>query len=417
MDYKKSADGMMRLVKKVVDEIGPRLPGSDEERAAAKLISSEYEKNIGLKTVSEPFKVAPLSTIGFIPYLGYIAICGFLLFFIMPIFATIAASIVLIYAFTMVFVYTDIFKFLWSKKDSENFYTVQEARSGKSDFTIILGAHYDSSWHWILQYNNPKTFLPKLALGIVAVLMLFVTGIVLTATGNNVPIWTAIANYSANPWSATQWTMLILPLLLSPGLVFLTLFLSHDKSIASPGAMDNLSGIALNMEIAKHFNANPEELPDNCRLVAMAFGCEEAGLKGSMAFVKKHKTDGLLNNAYFINTDAVSDGEYFEVVTGDLMQLTNFDPEMIKLGYECLQETGVVKKTGKIINPIGGCDSTPFAKAGVPTVTIAAQNPVPSTYYHTKDDRPERLSTEVFAQGLEVIYRFVKKICDKETSK
>lgn len=417
MDYKKSAEGMMNLVTKVVDEIGPRLPASEEERAAAKLIRGEYEKNIGIKTVSEPFKVAPNSTIGFIPYLGYTALAGFILFWIMPLLGAIAAGLVLIYSFTMVFVYTDIFKFLWPKKDSENFYTVQEAKSGKADFTIILSAHYDSSWHWTLQYNNPKTMLPKLAMGILAVLVLLIAGIVLPATGRNIAIWTAAANYSVSAWSVSEWVFRALLLVLSPGFVFLTLFLSPDKSLASPGAMDNLSGIAQNMMIAKHYAENPDELPDNCRLIALAFGCEEAGLKGSMAFVKQHKNDGLLDNAYVINIDSVSDGDYFEVVMGDIMQLTRFDQGMIDMGYESLKEAGLIRKTGKIYNPIGGCDSTPFAKIGVPTVTIAAQNPVPTTYYHTKDDKPGRLSKEVFAEGIKASHILIKKICDKEAAK
>ncbi len=417
MDYKKSADGMMNLVTKVVDEIGPRLPASDEERAAAKLIRAEYEKNIGLKTVSEPFKVAPNSTIGFIPYLGYTALAGFILFWIMPLLGAIAAALVLIYAFTMVFVYTDIFKFLWPKKDSENFYTVQEPKSGKADYTIILSAHYDSSWHWTLQYSNPKTMLPKLIVGIVAVLVLLAAGIALPAMGKNIAIWTAAAAYSAQAWSAGEWVLRVLLLVLSPGFVFLILFLSPDKSLASPGAMDNLSGIAQNMMIAKYYAENPGELPDNCRLIALAFGCEEAGLKGSMAFVKEHKNDGLLDNAYVINIDSVSDADYFEVVMGDIMQLTRFDQGMIDLAYDSLKEAGVIRKTGKIYNPIGGCDSTPFAKIGVPTVTIAAQNPVPTTYYHTKDDKPGRLSKDVFAEGLKASHILIKKICDKEAAK
>jgi hypothetical protein len=348
--------------------------------------------------------------------LGWTGVLATLLFYVTPILGIVLCLAVLLYAFTMVFVYTDLFAFLWPKKISENVYSVQEPKDGAPKFTIILGAHYDSSWHWTTQYKNPKTFLPKLGLGLLSFFVLLAASITLTAKGDIRPIWTAAIEYSAAPWSATRWAMVILPAVVAPCYAFIIRFLSHNKKLASPGAMDNLSGIALNLELAEHYAKNPEELK-GARLITVAFGCEEAGLKGSMAFVKKHLGEDILKNAYFINIDSVSDADYFEAVGGDLMQMTRFDPELIEMTYQSIKETGVLKSKGKIINPVGGCDSTPFAKAGIPTVTIAAQNPVPTNYYHTKDDKPERLSTEVFANGLEIVKRVIEKIVQKETGK
>lgn len=417
-NFRKSADDMMTFIKKVEKEIGPRLPGSDEERAAAKLIKEEYEKNIGLKPVSEPFKVAPESGIGAIPYLGICALFNLILFFIYPLIGSIFGLLLLFYVAVMVGYYTNIFDFLWKKKDSENFYTVQEPLSGKIDYTIILGAHYDSSWNWNLAKKNPKTFIPKIVWGVAGLIGTIVGGFILTFSSGGkfaAPLWVNISNYAS--FGFWQWLSILFPIACIPGLYYLTQFLSHDKTIASPGCMDNLTGIGLNQEIAKHFNANPEDLPENCRLITTAFGCEESGLRGSFAFVKKHKNDGLLKNAYCINVDSISDEDYFEVVTADPIQFCKFDKELGDMLYDSLKELNLIKKTGKIVNPIGGCDATPLTRAGVPSITFAAQNPIATNYYHTSNDKSDRLKPETFAGGIEAVYMLIKKIGKKEADK
>lgn len=417
-DFKESAARMMTFIKKVETEVGPRLPGSPELAKSAELIKKEYESNIGLKPVTEPFKVAPMAGVGGVFYIGVAALINFVLFFLYPLAGAIGGILVLLYAVTTVFIYTNLFDALWPKKEVENFYTVQEPRSGKTDFTIILGAHYDSSWHWTLQYKKPKTFIPKIIWGVVGVIGCVVAGFILTfGKGGEfaAPIWENATRYAE--FGFFQWLAYIFPIVCLPGIFFLTQFLTHDKSKASPGAMDNLTGIALNMEIAKYYNEHPEELPEGCRLVATAFTCEESGLKGSFAFVKQHKNDDMLKNAYALNIDSISDYDYFEVVTGDPLQFAKYDPEMIDMLYGCLEEVGCIRKTGKIVNPIGGNDATPLHRAGVKAVTFAAQNPVPTSYYHTCNDKSDRLREDVFAEGLEVVHKMIGKICAKESAK
>ena len=47
-DFKAASESMMDFIKKVETEVGPRLPGSEEERRGAALIKEEYEKNMNL---------------------------------------------------------------------------------------------------------------------------------------------------------------------------------------------------------------------------------------------------------------------------------------------------------------------------------------------------------------------------------
>lgn len=415
-DFKAAANRMMAFIKKVETEVGPRLPGSDEERAAAALIKDEYEKNIGIKPVSEPFKVAPESGIGSIPYIGIGGLVALIAFMIYPVIGSVIAILCLLYFSLMGGYYTQIFDFLWKKHDTENFYTVQEPSSGKVDYTIILSAHYDSSWNWNLAKKNPKTFIPKIVYGVVGILSVLAFGFVLQFIDNGeyaAPLWTNAAEVIEWPWYI--YLAYILPIVCIPGIYFLTQFLSHDKAVASPGCMDNLTGIGLNQEIAKYFNENPDDLPANCRLICAGMACEESGLRGSRAFVKRHKDDDMLKNCYQINVDSISDEDYFEVIQGDAVQMCKFDKELGDMLYDSLKELDLVKKTGRIWNPVGGCDSTPFCRAGVKTITFAAQNPIATDYYHTSNDKSDRLKTSVFEGGINAVYLTIKKIGEKES--
>jgi Zn-dependent M28 family amino/carboxypeptidase len=132
--------------------------------------------------------------------------------------------------------------------------------------------------------------------------------------------------------------------------------------------------------------------------------------------VRKHKGEEILKNCYNINLDSIADEDYFEVVRGDAWQGTKFDPELIKMFEESMKEAGI-EKPGNIVNPVGGCDSTPFHKAGVRTVTFAAQDPVMTNYYHTFYDTPDRFSVETVGTGLDVVLRVIDKIAAVEDGK
>ena len=184
-----------------------------------------------------------------------------------------------------------------------------------------------------------------------------------------------------------------------------------DEETASRGAMDNATGCALSYAVIKYFKENPDKMPKNCRIVDCNCGSEEAGLRGSMAFVREHKNDDLTKNAWNINIDSVADKEYFEVVIQDDWQMCRFDTDLEKMFKETFNEMGIESKTnGCIHNPVGGCDSTPMTRAGIKSVTFAAQNPMLTYYYHTWHDKTDRFEMETVGDGFEVVLSVIDKI-------
>ncbi|MBQ6543736.1 MAG: M28 family peptidase, partial [Clostridia bacterium] len=205
--------------------------------------------------------------------------------------------------------------------------------------------------------------------------------------------------------------MIIIPFITALGSWFIIAWNDPDEDNASRGAMDNATGIALSYEVIKYFKENPDKMPKNCRIVDCNCGSEEVGLRGSMAFAKEHKNDDLTQNAWNINIDSVADKDYFEVVIKDDWQMCRFDKDLEKMFKDTFEELGIVSKTGGCIhNPVGGCDSTPMTRAGIKSVTFAAQNPMLTYYYHTFRDMPDRFEPETVGLGFEVVLGVIEKI-------
>lgn len=405
-DFAAAKDYVFNFIKSIIDKHGPRLPGSEEEQAASYDIEKEMEEATGKKVVREPFKVAPVASIGAIPIMGLLGFVFLAFYYVNPIISLVLTLLGFAYAVIQIFMYKGWFDKLWKQHDSQNLYSVIDG-GGKIDYTIVYSGHTDTSWNWNHSVKNPQFLILKIVYFILGILSVIVFSIIKIAMGYGEDFFGVGINGLGN---------IILtfgPLLFVPGLYYGATFLSWDKKIASPGAMDNLTGVGAALFMGKYYKEHPERLPKNCRIIVAALGSEEAGLKGSFAFTKKHKDDKeLLINPIVLNIDSLSDYDHFGVISGDVWQMTNFHPELIKIATDVFKSLDL--KTQAFKNPVGGCDSTPFCRLGIPTVTLCAQNPVPTTYYHTKNDHYSRLDTRSLEKGLEGLVLITEEIQKRE---
>lgn len=399
---KQGAKTIFDFVKWIIDTHGPRLPGSDEERAAQKDIAEYMEKETGVKPVVEPFKFAPRASIGAIPYLGYSAAVALVLYYIHPIPALVVSLCTLIFAVVQVFLYKGWFDCFFKQEISNNTYSVIDGK-GKIDHTIVFSGHTDSSWLWQMAVKNPKTMILRTIYGVV--------GVVAIAVGS---LWRLLVGLNSvkpveNVPTPLYIFLLAAPLVFIPGIYSLCIYLSHDKKKASPGAMDNLTGVGASIYMGKYFKENPDKLPDNCRIIVAALGAEEAGLKGSLAFMKAHAGDkDLLIDPYFVNLDSLRDYDHFNAVKGDSWQFTKFDKDLQDMFIKAFKNAGVEPHI--IVNPVGGCDSTPICKKGYKTITFAAQNPIATDYYHTYKDVYEDLNMNTLEKSVDVLLDVTEQI-------
>jgi hypothetical protein len=391
-----SPDAEMAFIRDVIKKIGPRLPGSAEERRAAELLKDDLSHETGSLAILEEFSCATKASIGFIPMLGYL-----LLFVVVPLSFVIPLIIGLLIGFFLIFALIQIFRYLawfdvfFPKSRSQNVLSVVEPRSGNVRATIVVCAHVDSSWHSPIIFKTPRQARPKLIYGVVSAA---VYGLILLIRGMMSP------SIVATGWD--WWNLVVIPFV--PGFYFVSQYITWKKTDGSPGAMDDLGGIAITRWLASYFREHPDLMPADCRFVYVLYGCEEAGLKGSHAFVEKHKGDLLAGNCSVILVDGVSDFDYFHVVKGDAWLGTNYDPGLVAMADAVMASLNI--KHDIIKNPEGSTDCASFSRAGIKAVALAAQDPGPASNYHTKGDVPERMDTRVVVLMKKILLDLVRRI-------
>lgn len=417
------------IVTYAAKKIGSRLPGSEGEKKYADYMGDKLRK-IGIEPKQEEFAVSPRSSIGGIPYAGWAGvILSALVYLALQITSVwfgmaLGGIVVVAWLVLSVFLYKTWFDMFFKQEISQNTYGELLPEDGKYDYTIILSGHTDTSWTWrhsehAYKYKD-KPLIGMLAtygkVGFGAICVFFLIGVSIAMsviyTGAYLGADWALncVNYSLS-FYYFRIAMHFIPIITAIGSMFVVMWADPNPRNASRGAMDNATGCALSYAVTKYFKENPDKMPKNCRIVDFNCGSEEAGLRGSMAFAAEHKNDDLTKNAWNINIDSVADKEYFEVVIKDDWQFTRFDKDLEQMFKDTFNELGIESKTnGCIHNPVGGCDSTPLTKAGVKSVTFAAQNPVLTYYYHTWRDMPERFEMETVGDGFDVVLGVIDKI-------
>lgn len=428
-ENRRYAEEAFEIVEHAAKKIGSRLPGSDGEKEYAAYMGDKL-RSIGIEPVREEFAVSPRASIGGIPYAGYLGlIMSALVYVALHLSAVwygmaLASVVCWVWLILSVFLYKTWFDMFFKQEISQNTYGELLPPDGKYDYTIILSGHTDTSWCWRHSAHASKFKKTKPAMGLVAtfakvgfgvICFLFLTAvsIAMTVISSGVYFGEVWALKIANSASFANFlfAMHFLPVVTAIGCMFVVMWADPNPRNASRGAMDNATGCALSFAVTKYFHDHPEKMPKNCRIIDFNCGSEEAGLRGSIAFTREHKGEPILENTWNINIDSVADKDFFEVVIKDDWQFCRFDTDLKKMFKDTFNELGIVSKTnGCIHNPVGGCDSTPMTKAGMKSVTFAAQDPTLTYYYHTWHDVPERFELETVGDGFDVILGVIDKI-------
>ena len=428
-ENRRYAEEAFEIVEHAAKKIGSRLPGSDGEKEYAAYMGDKL-RSIGIEPVREEFAVSPRASIGGIPYAGYLGlIMSALVYVALHLSAVwygmaLASVVCWVWLILSVFLYKTWFDMFFKQEISQNTYGELLPPDGKYDYTIILSGHTDTSWCWrhsahASKFNKTKPAMglvatfAKVGFGVICFLFLTAVSIAMTVISSGVYFGEVWALKIANSASFANFlfAMHFLPVVTAIGCMFVVMWADPNPRNASRGAMDNATGCALSFAVTKYFHDHPEKMPKNCRIIDFNCGSEEAGLRGSIAFTREHKGEPILENTWNINIDSVADKDFFEVVIKDDWQFCRFDTDLEKMFKDTFNELGIVSKTnGCIHNPVGGCDSTPMTKAGMKSVTFAAQDPTLTYYYHTWHDVPERFELETVGDGFDVILGVIDKI-------
>ena len=250
--------------------------------------------------------------------------------------------------------------------------------------TIIIAGHMDSvkEFKWWYKFKQTGAALSVIAgfqitlLGIYALLSLFITATWFTY------IW---------------WIFLIL----SP--ILIVFYDMHGKEVVD-GASDNLTGVAMAVEMAKVFSINKLK---NTRIRLISFGSEEAALRGSTAYAQQHKQQLLQENAFLFNLDCIKDIEHLTIATSETNTLVNYNKNHVKLVEDAFKATQVAYK--KLALHVGATDGTSFHIAGLPVVSVIGMDSEKlDPCYHTRLDTVDCINPLALDAMKKVLINFIE---------
>lgn len=158
--------------------------------------------------------------------------------------------------------------------------------------------------------------------------------------------------------------------------------LKEDRGKIHPGADDNASGVAVLLELARHFASSP---PPDRSIIFAAFTGEEAGRLGSRHFAAGDVPFRIRDCIGMINLDTV----------GRLgnRKLLAIGAESAKEWVHILRGAGYVAgvETEAVSQQLDSSDQVSFSEAGVPAIQLFTG---PHADYHRPSDTPDKVDPD-----------------------
>lgn len=388
----------VRGIKKICKDVGPRPAGSEQEHEAQKLMAAELDGACD-KVEIEPFDVHPGAFLGWILTDGIMMIAAIVLFFFgMSAIALALCALSLIFAIVEFLLYKKLLDPFFPKKTSHNVVAVRKPK-GEVRRRIIFSGHADSANEWrFTYYGGSKLLVPIIGLSFVGILLGLVLGIWAVAAGH------AFSAADSGALNVMRYVFLAwIPIL------FTALFFENKKRPVM-GANDDLTGCFISMAVVKYMQQHDIRF-ENTEVWVVLTGSEEAGLRGAKAFCKAHKNELSDVETVFVGLDTIRDYDFAAVYSRDLTGTVKNDAGACVLVKEAAKQTGLDLPYKSVF--FGATDAAAVTQAGMKAVSVAAMDPAPAKYYHTRLDTADNLDIKtveaVLGVALETAFLFDEK--------
>jgi hypothetical protein len=392
-------DYMYALLKRVIDDIGPRPSCSEQEKKLGRLLVDEWQPFCD-RVDAETFTCSPHAFLGFIPVSVLLYFAAVALYWFYPL----ASFVLIVIGFGMLFFellrYREFVDFLFPRRQGENIMGSIRPK-GEPTRRVIVSAHMDSAYEFNLIYYLKNAIIPITEIAI--------AGLVI-ALGGSLAKTIAYFNGSAD---TTAFTAVGYAMIAFTPLMVIFLFFHTYKPV--PGAMDDMAGVAVVAGLGKYLDEarrNGDWLPEKTEVVLLAMSSEEAGLRGAKRYVSKHLEEMKITPTYGLFLDGIYDEKYLTVTNRELCTGAKHDPELVKMAQDAASSHNWHIFTRMI--PLGGTDAAAFSVKRIPAVCLHCQDTsraVPN--YHTRDDTYEHIRPESLAVSLQLVIDMLKQIDKK----
>lgn len=379
---------MIAFIESVVNQFGGRLAGSSAEKAAQQYVRDCFE-TIGASAEIQPFTAALTAKFVALKLFTVVYFISLGLYWLSVPGAAILALVNGILFVGHFLTYRNWLDFLFPQMESSNVEATLEPQDTVSQ-TIIVAGHIDSvrEFQWWYHLKNFGGILTILA-GALFVLQ----GIVLLLVWLIGPAWGDIA-----------WLVLAV---LSPATF--TMYAMHGKRVVD-GAMDNLTGVAVAVEMAKVFadeTQSGKSKLKHTRLRLVSFGSEECGLRGSNAYAMRNKEQLLRENALLVNIDTIKDAEHLTIIKSEINTRVKYDKALVAAINQAFVDCGVPVK--QINLSVGATDGSAFGIHKLPAISIIGMNASAfDPCYHTRLDKLENLNPQALETFKGVLINFIE---------
>jgi hypothetical protein len=385
-----------KLVEDVVERFGPRRAGSQAERKTQEYLTKIWGEFCDFVKIHE-FRAPLRAKFGLLKpvFLLYgLSLVGVWIFPAAAVFFSTAAALSFVVAFVMNYPALDVF---YKHHDSCN--AIADLPSERpAKMTLILSGHADSTPEFRWWYRWKQFGLRAMVIS--GASLTFYPFFCVAAL-----IWAGPLAHHPPAWMGYAWLIFIAAAPLS-----VTYWDIHHDKIVSPGAQDNLSGVAVATAVGRALAAGPRLKHVAVRIVA--FGAEETGLRGSAAYVKDHLQRLKQENVLLLNFDGILDAENLHILTGEPFSFVKYDTQRIAELEACFRAVGAPVKKGPL--PIGGTDAVSFRKAGLQALTVVGL-PLDRLHptYHTRLDLPEYVQEQALEYCIAAAVRYARLLDEK----
>ena len=351
----------LKFTKEVCEKWDDRLTGSEACRACGDYLATEWEGFCEQTEVQE-FAVRPGAFLGYIRINVVLYIASLIsLIFTQTVFAVGLSTLALLITVLEFFIYKEFVDFLFPKKYGKNVIGTIEP-TGEVRQQIIVSAHHDSAHVFNFLQKDPASYPRKILAATAAQLLMFIGTWLL---------------WGLNSWGGSHslfyW---VLVGLLGLATLFVLPMWSFYSKKGTPGAGDNMVCTAIAMEIGKYLAQQKKEGKglQHTRICIASWDAEEAGLRGSRAYVKANKAALQKVKTYNYNLECMYNHEQMAFLTSDLNSFVPLSQEMASDCVAIAGKLGYDIPTSPFPFLAGGTDAAELAKIGVEATTLAAMN-------------------------------------------
>lgn len=376
---------MVTFITEVIEKFGGRIAGTESEKQAQEYTRSVLDRYCD-STSLESFFSSLRAHFEILKPLSVLYIVALVMYQFMPLAAVVLAIINMLIFVIQFLTYRHWFDSLYPKEESWNVEGVIEPR-GEARSTLLVAGHIDSVYEFKWWYK----------LGSLGGVLTVVAGFVLALQ------WVGLALAYFSGSSGIEALIWWGQLLLAP--VLIVFYDMHNKEVKVDGALDNLTGVAMAVEMAKIFS---QDKLQHTRLRLVSFGAEEPCLRGSVAYANKHYSRLKKEKAVLINLDTIKEKKYLSIATSELNTMVKYPPKLVQKMEASFRACKVPVK--KVTIGIGGTDGAAFRFRNLPAVTIIgldSSNFDPC--YHTRLDNLEHINPDGLEALREVLVHFIRE--------